>query len=248
MKVGSEVIAILDRCTFGGPALTLPEQLDRRDYVAVNKVIEAAGGKWNRKARAHLFGGEAAGVIDRVILAGEVVSAKQALGFFETPPGVVARLIDLAELAAGLTVLEPSAGEGAIVKAIAPLVGAVVACEIDPGRAAALRRQGITCLHEGDFLALAPTISFDRVVMNPPFARRADIDHVRHALAFLKPGGRLVSVMAVGVTERVNRKAGDFRKLVADHGGFFEELPRDAFKPSGTGVATVIAVIPECAS
>lgn len=245
MRVSPDVIAVLDNCTTDGPALTLPGQLDRKDYVAVNKVIEEAGGKWNRKARAHLFDGDAGEVIDQVILAGEVTAAHKVLGYFSTPPAVVDRLVELAELDPDMLVLEPSAGTGAIVEAVAPLVSAVVACEIDPGRAATLRRQGITCFHEGDFLAVAPgALRYDRVVMNPPFAKQADIDHVLHALGFLKPGGLLVSVMSAGVTFRQNHKADDFRQLVKDRRGFFEDLPADAFKVSGTGVGTVIAVIP----
>src|SRR3546814_19124442 len=37
---------------------------------------------------------------------------------------------------------------------------------------------------------------FDAVIMNPPFDRGRDCDHVRHALAFLKPGGVLVAIMS----------------------------------------------------
>jgi predicted RNA methylase len=245
MRVSPDVIAVLDRCTFDGSSLTLPGQLDRQDYVAVNKVIEAAGGKWNRKAKAHLFDEPAADTIERVILAGEVVSAKQALGYFPTPPRVVAEVISLADLYDGLRVLEPSAGDGALVDAVAPLTGHVDAIEIDEKRAGHLISQGIaSSVAQADFLTVAPDEPYGRVVMNPPFAKQADVDHVMHALGFLTPGGRLVSVMAIGVTFRQIRKADDFRKLVADRGGFFEELPDDAFKASGTGIKTVIAVIP----
>ena len=33
---------------------------------------------------------------------------------------------------------------------------------------------------------------FDAVLMNPPFAQGADIEHITRALKMLKPGGRLV--------------------------------------------------------
>jgi hypothetical protein len=65
-----------------------------------------------------------------------------------------------------------------------------------------------------------------------------------HALEFLKPGGLLVSVMSLGTTFRENRLTGNFQELVKDRGGEFLPLPDDAFKVSGTGVKTVIAVIP----
>lgn len=245
MRVGPDVIAILDRCTFDGPRLLLAGQLTRGEYVAVNKVIETAGGKWAKREKAHLFDGDAADIIDQVILAGEVTSAKQALGFFETPPAVVARLITLAGLKPDHGALEPSAGDGAIAAAVAPLVDWVDAVEVDEGRFERLALMGFTgAVILADFLGYVTDRRYDRVVMNPPFARQQDIDHVIHALGFLKPDGLLVSVMSVSVTFRQNRKADDFRKLVADRGGWFEELPEDAFKPSGTGVHTVIAVIP----
>lgn len=247
MRVSPDVLAILDRCTADGDKLFLPAgQLDRKLYEAVNKVLVAAGGKWNRSAKAHLFTESPADVIDRTITSGEIVSAKQALGFFETPPEVIARLICLAELEQGLAVLEPSAGLGAIVNAVQPITGHVAAVEVDEKRAGALISAGVAAwVAEADFLTIEGGHEmFDRVVMNPPFARQQDIDHATHALGFLKPDGLLVSVMSVSVTYRENRKAEAFRKLVADRGGWFEELPEDAFEASGTGVHTVIAVIP----
>jgi predicted RNA methylase len=245
VRASSDVLAVLSRCGINGHALTLPGQLDRCDYLAVNKIIEAAGGKWDRKARAHLFADPAEPIIETILLTGEIVSRKQELQFFETPPEVAETLIGLASLSPSLTVLEPSAGDGAIVNAVAPLVSAVVAVEIDHLHAENLLRQAIYCLHEGDFLALEPDGRlYDRVIMNPPFARQQDVAHVTHALKFLRPGGLLVSVMSLGTTFRQNRIADDFRKLVAGRGGEFVPLPDDAFKVSGTGVKTVIVTIP----
>lgn len=245
MRPSNDVLAVLSRCEASGCTLRLPGQLDRRDYLAVNKVIEAAGGKWDRRAQAHLFADPAGPIIETILLTGEVVSRKQELQFFETPPEVVERLVKMASLSVGMTVLEPSAGNGAILTAVAPLVSATVACEIDPARADDLRRQGFYCLHEGDFLAVPPgSILYDRVVMNPPFTRQQDIAHVLHALEFLKPRGLLVSVMSLAATFRQNRVTQDFQALVKERGGQFEPLPDDAFKVSGTGVKTVIVTIP----
>lgn len=245
MKLSPDVINVLDRCEFDGAAVFLPGQLDRAHYVAVNKVIEAAGGKWSRQAHAHLFPDEgAAGVIERIILAGEVVSAKQALGYFPTPPAVAETLLGLAGITPGAKVLEPSAGDGALVAAIALAGGFVDAIEIDEKRCGALITQGLaSAVMQADFLTVTPW-PHDLVVMNPPFARQQDIGHVMHALNFLRPSGRLVSVMSAGVTFRQNFAAETFRKLVAGRGGSITELPADAFKASGTAVSTVIVVIP----
>lgn len=95
-----------------------------------------------------------------------------------------------------------------------------------------------------DFLMVEPEPIYDRVVMNPPFGRQADIKHVNHALKFLKSGGMLVSVMSSSVTFRSNKLTADFRQMVEDRGGHIEELPESSFKSSGTMVNTVIVVIP----
>ena len=48
---------------------------------------------------------------------GAVVDAKKTLQFFETPADLAARMVDLAQIAPGNRVLEPSAGFGRIVRA-----------------------------------------------------------------------------------------------------------------------------------
>ena len=105
-------------------------------------------------------------------------------------------------------------------------------------------RATLDSVFEADFLEVMPNPIYDRVVMNPPFSRQADIMHVLHALQFLKPGGLLVSVMAASVTFRENKLTTDFRATVEARGGYIEPLPENSFKASGTGVNTVLAAIP----
>ena len=101
--------------------------------------------------------------------------------------------------------------------------------ELMPANAQALRDQRHS-VSERDFLTMQPSPLMDRVVMNPPFARQADIKHVLHALRFLRDGGRLVSVMSASVTFRENRLTQDFRALVSSRSGSIEELPEGAFQ------------------
>lgn len=247
MRVDTEVLAVLSRAQVEGSALILIGQLDRRLYERTNKVLEAAGGKWNRKAKAHVFDRDAADAVDQIILTGEI-TIPQDFGYFPTPAPVVARLIELAGIVPGMRVLEPSAGQGHIACAVA--CTATVDCvELLPANAAVIEADGYaSALHVGDFLAVAPAPIYDRVVMNPPFEKQADIKHVLHALQFLKPDGCLVSVMAAGVLFRDNRLTTDFRALVEARGGDIEELPDGAFKASGTQVRTVIVSIPGAAA
>lgn len=64
-----------------------------------------------------------------------------------------------------------------------------------------------------------------------------------HALGFLRPGGRLVSVMSAGVKYRQDAKTRAFRELVEQHSGTIEDLPEDAFRESGTSVRTVVVTM-----
>jgi predicted RNA methylase len=96
-----------------------------------------------------------------------------------------------------------------------------------------------------DFLTTRPQPVYDRVVMNPPFARQADIAHVNRAWEALRPGGLLVAVMSAGITFRKTSAAIAFRAWLEDLGGELLPVPEGAFKESGTGVNTVIAVLPK---
>ncbi|NIY47311.1 methyltransferase [Cedecea colo] len=249
MRVDNEVLNVLSACTCEGNNLILTGQLDRNLYTRTNKVIEAAGGKWNRKAKAHVFDIDAAERIEQIILTGDVVVPKDDFEFFPTPPDVVRHVIHLADIRDGMMVLEPSAGQGAIAKAAHEAAADVKVdmYELMPANNDALHALNLRLSGIGepvDFLTVQPNQLYDRVVMNPPFGRQADIKHVTHALKFLKPGGLLVSVMASSVTFRSNRLTTEFRHLIEDRGGYIEELPEGAFKSSGTMVNTVIVVIP----
>jgi len=242
--ISGDVMDILSRATAEGNAVRISDRLDRATYVAVNEVLAAAGGKWNRKAQAHLFPEDAAAVLAALQADGSVVRPQDE-GYFPTPADVAAGMIALADLEPGMEVLEPSAGDGAIARTVAGLGCAVDCIELNPKRAGALCTAGYArTVTMADFLAVPQRAAYDRVMMNPPFADKADIAHVRHALGFLRPGGLLIAVMAGGVTFREDRATAGFRELVDEAGGLIEPLPEGAFKESGTGVNAVLAVIP----
>ena len=248
MKVDSAVLNVLAAAQMDGSRLVLTGQLDRALYTQANKVLEAAGGKWDRKAKAHLFPVDAADAMEQIIQTGEVTlirTIQQDYGYFQTPSAVVKRLLDLADIDAGIRLLEPSAGKGAIAYACAEQ-GATVDCYelLDANFAALAGDMKLGQVTKADFLAVEAAPTYDRVVMNPPFAKQTDIYHVLHALKFLTPDGLLVSVMSASVTFRDNKLTQDFRDLVRARGGDIEALPDGAFKDSGTMVRTVIVTVP----
>lgn len=245
--IDNDTLAILSGLQFDGNAARITGgQLNRQMYLRVNEALETAGGTWNRKAKAHLFEGDAADAIEPLLLTGEYTRA-QDFGFFETPPTVTDRLAEAATLTREHTVLEPSAGHGAIAFVVAPMVRTIDCIELRPDGCACIlqQRPANMTVSQGDFLTFLATPIYDRVVMNPPFAppRGADIQHVAHALKFLRSGGRLVSVMSAGVTFRQDRAATEFRDLLMRRNGTVEDLPDGSFRASGTMVNAVIVTM-----
>ena len=246
MKINDNILQVLSASKVIGNELHLQGQLDRKMYMDVNKVIEAAGGKWSRKATCHIFEQDAEERIDQIILSGEVEIPKDEFSYFPSPPAVVDKLLELAEITEGMVILEPSAGKGAIAFACVA-EGAEVHCiEWKSDNYNFLRDSCefsvVTC---ADFLEIKPIIEwYDRVIMNPPFEKQADIKHVMHAHKFLKPDGLLVSVMSAGVLFRSDRRTTEFRAFVESKGGHFEKLPDGSFKGSGTMVSSCVVSIP----
>jgi hypothetical protein len=167
-------------------------------------------------------------------------------GFFPTPAPVVSIMLRRARLEAGMLVLEPSAGNGNIADALRA-EGVEVRC-IEPAYRLReiLTLKGYTLIGD-DLMETAGADTFDRVLMNPPFEKQADIDHVRKAFSMLKAGGILVSIMAPGFEFRSDRKSADFRQWLEDVDATCEDLPDGSFKSSGTGVGTRLVVIEKAA-
>lgn len=146
------------------------------------------------------------------------------------------------EEAPPFTVLEPSAGTGNLARR-AVEQGAVVDCiELQPQLASQLKAEGIyRNVRCADFLNMEPHPDhlYDRVIMNPPFDRERDIDHVMHALKFLKPDGFLVAIMSAGTEFRETRKAIAFREKIEAMKGHFGDLPPGSFSSVGTNCNTI---------
>jgi hypothetical protein len=134
LSISAEVKEIIKQGSCDGFLYFLPnQQLDRTTYVEVNKVLEALEGKWNRSKKAHVFTRPAQDCIDQALIDETITDRKTILQFFETPPALAERVVELAEIQDQMTVLEPSAGRGRLLEAIhgSPDIG-VIAIEIDP--------------------------------------------------------------------------------------------------------------------
>jgi len=248
VRIPDDVLQVLtdDRTVIEGKQVRIPFQLDPGLYERVNKILKDIGGRWDgRKAvRAHVFPYPVEDFMRQALLAGEFPSRSDQ-GWYPTPPPVVHAMLEHASIRPGMTVLEPSAGAGAIAGPAAGRGGLVDCVEIDQRRAHVLREH---CkprrVIEGDFLALDPLeweTGYQRVLMNPPF--HAALRHVMHAIGFMAADSVLVSVLPEGVMWHTDRATEEFRQLVRDAEGQLIRLPADAFKESGTHMRTVLLVL-----
>lgn len=173
------------------------------------------------------------------------VTVSVAPQLFPTPKHLAARMVDMANVHSFDQVLEPSAGTGRILDELAPIYNSnVTAIEIDHGMCRNLMSRKGVKVHCSDFLDVTPSQigTFDVILMNPPFAKNADINHVTHAFKFLNEGGTLVAIMGEGAFFRIDKKANAFRELLNEH-GYSEKLEQGTFKESGTMVNTRIIVM-----
>lgn len=250
MRLDTETIDILKTVLVDGNRTFMP-QLTRAQYVKVNKALELLGGKWNRGAKAHVWEDDPGDPIADAVLTGEIRDWRKELQFFPTPVALAHWMVKLAGLPADnrgpdLRVLEPSAGNGAICRAIRDHIHRceLTLVEINPKMAEDLKEsQPLATVHCGDFLKLDGIGLFDAVIMNPPFSKGQDIAHVQHAYTFLKPGGRLVAITAPGWTFRTDRRNVEFRAWTREVGATQYDQPEGTFKESGTMIRTVALLI-----
>lgn len=137
--------------------------------------------------------------------------------FYPTPESAALRMVDLAEFPEGdsdLSVLEPSAGDGALLSVI-PWDFGCQAVEFNVYRFESLKKHfpQWSMVH-GDFLKLRFDAEFDRVLMNPPFNDRIEAVHLVKAFSHLKPGGILVGILPDGWFTRSDLKSQVLREFL----------------------------------
>lgn len=221
------------------------------DWDLLKRVMLALGGTWKtggKKAPGGFRFSDDLDAAELVRLAkenGEITDPKAA-EFFWTSDELADELAAfVAPVATGLY-LEPSAGKGALAHALrrhcGELVGASIDCfePLDANRKV-LREAGFNLIGR-DFLEFAPAAfaaTYDGIIANPPFSKRADIIHITRMLDWLKPGGRLAAIASSGVKHRDDARGREFRALIASHGGVILDNPAGSFDHAGTGVNTV---------
>lgn len=165
-------------------------------------------------------------------------------GYFPTPGSVIERMLDYIDSDEPFTVLEPSAGTGAILDAVTNKYQNVetVVYEINPTLASILVGKEYPVI-QANFMHIEAAESVDYVLMNPPFENLQDVEHVQHAFKFLRPGGRLIAIMSHSGFSRQDKKAAAFRSWLEGHKWERNDLPEKSFASSGTQVNTILVII-----
>ena len=242
--VNTIILALLTTATVKDNILYLGcGKVDRTTYVKLQEVIGMLGGKWNKSKKGFIFETDPTPLYTQFIETGTLILPEN-LDFFATQQILGKDVVTMAAIKNGMKILEPSAGDGGLADIIAKYVPAAnIDCyEKDEKRQSILRSKGYNVLG-ADFLESIPIRGYDRVIMNPPFSKKQDVIHTTHALKFVKPAGRLVSIMSAAVSFCNDSKTTGFRKLVSEHEGIIEENPAGSFKESGTMVNTVTVVM-----
>lgn len=141
-------------------------------------------------------------VIRKMVLTG-MVPDHISHQFYPTPDALAEKMVSMLGALPGSTLLEPSAGRGALAS---KLKGEVTCVEVDPLLCEVLRAKGLNVI-TGDFLkwasdALAANTLYSGICMNPPFSLGRAFEHVSAAAKLLESNGVLVAL----VPEACSRK------------------------------------------
>ena len=158
-----------------------------------------------------------------------IIGQKVGIDFFPTPAAVAHRMAKLARIGKGDRVLEPSAGNGNLADAAAAAGGEVDVIEISSQLRDILTAKGYTVV-DHDFMGFTPEQPYQAILMNPPFSKRQDAEHIMRAFGMLAAGGTLVAIAGEGVFFGSDKAAQHFRDWLDQHGAEVEKLEGGTFQ------------------
>jgi hypothetical protein len=236
---------VLQNCTVEGTVIKLPNtQLDRKLYQEVAKALELIGGKWKvGKVLGFVFSTDPTDLLDQ-IANGEKRNLKKEFQFFATPEKLADELVYLADLKQSDTVLEPSAGQGAIIKAINKVCDVVPDCfELMDINTLILNKSGLCFNLIGDDFFKHNGKTYSKIIANPPFTKNQDIDHLKEMYECLSRGGRLVCITSESWVNGNQKKQVEFKKWLNEVESEVIDIEKGSFKESGTMVGGKIVII-----
>jgi hypothetical protein len=219
-------------------------QLDRKLYQEVAKALELIGGKWKGgKIFGFVFQSDPTDLIYE-ISNGEKRNLKKEFQFFETPQKLADKLVGLAGINNNDTILEPSTGQGAIIRAINKVTDVVPDCyELMDVNKIILNKSDLRFNLIGDNFLDNKGLSYTKIIANPPFTKNQDIEHLKEMYNCLSLGGRLVCITSNSWLNGKQKKQIEFKNWLDKLNVELIDIEKGSFKESGTEVGGVIVVI-----
>ena len=183
--------------------------------------------------------------------------AREGVDYYPTPEPIGYKMVEFADIKSGDSVLEPSAGHGAIARFFPDDTKNVA---IEPSSELAntirLRFNKNGRVIESTFENYDVHNKFNEIVMNPPYgtAAKTAMEHLEKAFNHLRDGGRIVALVPAGnsMGKRLNKWLNGVpdAKTKAEREGEKHavimkkiELPSVTFERAGTKVVTDIYII-----
>lgn len=236
---------VLQNCTIEGTVIKLPNaQLDRKLYQEVAKSLVLIGGKWKGgKVFGFDFLADPTDLLEE-IANGEKRNLKKDFQFFATPDKLADELVYLADVKQHDTILEPSAGQGAIIKAINKVCDVKVDCfELMNVNTIVLNKTGLNFNLIGEDFFKHNGKTYSKIIANPPFTKNQDIEHLKEMYECLSRGGRLVCITSESWVNGSQKKQVDFKEWLKKVKAEILDIEKGTFKESGTMVGGKIIVI-----
>ncbi|SFX79087.1 Methyltransferase domain-containing protein [Thermoactinomyces sp. DSM 45891] len=182
--------------------------------------------------------------IEQIKIKEKEIAHRKIPGYFPTPEAVVEVMIHEADICDEMKVLEPSAGAGHIADQLVELDTGADVIEINYSLRELLKEKGHHIVGE-DFLQFHEKNKYDRIIMNPPFEKGQDAEHIRHAYNLVKPGGKVIALASEGPFFRQDQISRNFRDFLEQNDGYTIQLPPNSFLSSdrSTGVNIRLVVL-----
>lgn len=237
---------VLKNCTIDGNVIKLPDvKLERKVYQEVAKSIELIGGKWKSgKISGFLFDKDPSELFSKLTEHSDT-NIKKKFQFFATPEKLADKLVELSSIDKNDTILEPSAGQGSLIKAINKIQPSItVDCyELLDINVEILNKSGLNFNLIGDDFLNHRNKKYSKIIANPPFTNNQDIQHLRLMYDYLSDGGRLVCITSESWITGNQKKQIEFREWLSSVDSMILDIEKGEFKESGTLVGGKIVII-----
>lgn len=182
---------------------------------------------------------------------GRSAAGREGRDYFATPEPLGLKMVEWADIRGGESVLEPSAGHGAIARWFPENAKKrVIEASEDLASRVAMVVDGDVV--NGPFEAHNVVNKYDAIVMNPPFGNggKTAIDHLAKAVNHLRDGGRVVALIPTGPAADKQFDNWFYGKddkgnpdVVDVHLIRSIRLPAVTFERAGTTIATRVVIL-----